>query len=229
LSAAADSGALGSRSGFYIAASACSGIAITCALAGALLSAAAVAGDFAHGVARTALTRPLPRQAWMAGRVAALCASAVLIWTCAASGALAVGAFRFGLTAASEGSYEIASARFLAEQWLSAGALSLGALFCAIGWGALVGCAAGQTGSAVTGVALSGAALAALSRWSRAEPFVPLSYLSPPHERLAALAQGIAGAHASDGWPKALGVLLFWLVGTAVLAGWVLRRKDILT
>jgi ABC-type transport system involved in multi-copper enzyme maturation permease subunit len=229
LSAAADSGVLGARSGFYVAAAASSGVAMTCALVGALFASATVGGDLSHGVARTALTRPVSRAAWMTGRIATLCASLCVILIFASLGPLAVGAVRYGLTGAYEGDYQIASASFLAGQWAIALAFSLAGLCCAVAIGGLMGCLFGRAGAAVVAAAVSGAALVALSRWPKMERLVPLTYLTSAHDRVAQLSQGISSPHAGDGALTAATVCLVWLVGASALAALALRRRDVLT
>jgi hypothetical protein len=229
LSGAADSGMLGARSGFYIAAAATSGVAITCALVGALFASAAVGGDLSHGVARTALSRPVSRAAWMTGRILTLCAALGLLLVFAAAGPLAVGAARYGLTGAFEGDYEIASAGFLAGQWAVAVALSMAGLCCAVALGALMGCLWGRAGAAVVAVAVCGAGLAALSRWPRAERLVPLTYLSSAQDRVAQLSKGISGPHASDGAFAAAAVCVVWLAAASAVAAAALHRRDVLT
>jgi ABC-type transport system involved in multi-copper enzyme maturation permease subunit len=229
LSAAADSGVLGAKSGFYVAAAASSGVAMTCALVGALFASATVGSDLSHGVARSALTRPVSRGAWMTARIATLCASLCALLICASVGPLLVGAARYGLTGAFEGDYQIASAGFLAGQWAIALALSLAGLCCAVALGGLMGCLFGRAGAAVVAAAVCGAALAALSRWPRAERLVPLTYLTSAHDRVAQLSQGISAPHAGDGAMTGILVCLVWLAAASALAALALRRRDVLT
>jgi ABC-type transport system involved in multi-copper enzyme maturation permease subunit len=229
LSAAAESGVMGARSGFYVAAAASSGVALTCALVGVLFASATVGGDLSHGVARSALTRPVSRAAWMTGRIATLCLSLCMLLVCASIGPLVVGAVRFGLSGAYEGDYQIASAGFLAGQWAIATALSLAGLCCAVAIGGLMGCLFGRAGAAVVAAAVSGAALAALSRWPRAERLVPLTYLTSAHDRVAQLSQGISAPHAGDGALTGVAVCAVWLAGASALAAFALRRRDVLT
>jgi ABC-type transport system involved in multi-copper enzyme maturation permease subunit len=229
LGIAAENGVLGSKSGFWLAASSSSGIALTCALLGALLAAIAVGGDLASGVARVALCTPVSRGQWMAGRITTLAVGMALVYAFAALGALAAAAARFGLHGAFEGDYEIASAGFLTGQLLISWAVCLCALACAVALGALAGSVVGRAGGAVAVVALLGAGLTALGRWSRAESYLPGTYLSRGLDRVAQLGQGIAGAHASDGALLALAVCAAWTAAAGLLAALALSRRDILT
>ena len=68
LGVAAERGLFGAPTGFYLAAAGATGAGITCAAVGGLLAASAVGGDFASGVARTALCRPVGRGAWLGAR-----------------------------------------------------------------------------------------------------------------------------------------------------------------
>ena len=227
--AAAASGLLGSPTGFYIAAGASGGVVLTCALVGALLSASGVGGDLASGIARTALCRPVSRASWIAGRILALCLTVTALYLSAELGALIAGAARYGLHGAADGTYEIATAGFLAAQLGTSVALSALALCAFVALGALAGVLAGRTGSAVIGVALAGAALTAVGRWPRIEQLLPLSHLTSALDRAAQLSQGLAAEHAGDGALKTLAVCLIWILGATLAAVVALDRRDILS
>jgi ABC-type transport system involved in multi-copper enzyme maturation permease subunit len=229
LGAAADNGVLGSRSGFYVVAAASSGIAVTCALVGALVAASAVAGDIANGVARTALCRPVSRSAWLAGRTGTLFVGMAALFVSAGAGALLSGAFRYGLHGAFEGDYAIATAGFLAKELAVAAALSLCAQAAAVSLGALMGALLGRVGAAVVAVALGGAALTALSRWPKAEPLLPVGFLTGALDRVAQLSQGIASAHAGEGGLRSVSTSVAWAVGALLLSAVAVQRRDILT
>jgi hypothetical protein len=229
LGVAVGSGVMGARSGFYLAAAAISGAALTCAVVGALAAASGIGGDLASGLARTVLARPVDRGAWLAGRVLALAGGVGCLFACACLGALVAGLARFGLDAASEGDYIIAGRGFLAQQLLAAVGLSLLAQIAAVALGGAVGALVRRPSGAVLSSVLAGAALLALTRWPAAERLLPLGPLTAALDRVAQLAQGIAGPHAGDGAPLAVGICLLWL-GAALAVGIVaLRRGDIVT
>jgi hypothetical protein len=95
--------------------------------------------------------------------------------------------------------------------------------------GGAVGALVRRPSGAVLSSVLAGAALLALTRWPAAERLLPLGPLTAALDRVAQLAQGIAGPHAGDGAPLAVGICLLWL-GAALAVGIVaLRRGDIVT
>jgi hypothetical protein len=229
LSAAVTSGVLGARSGFYLAAAACSGAALTCAVVGALAAASGVANDLASGLARTVLSRPVDRGAWLAGRVLALGAGMACLFGCACLGALAAGLMRFGLAGAAEGDYLIATPGFLFGQLAAAAGLSVLAQLAAVALGGALGALIGRPSAAVMASVLAGAALLALTRWPAAERLLPLGSVTAALDRVAQLAQGIAAPHAADGALAAVAVCLAWLAAALALGMTALHRGDIVT
>jgi hypothetical protein len=229
LAVAVQSGVLGARSGFYLAAAACSGAAMTCAVVGALAAASGVAADLAGGLTRTVLSRPVDRGAWVAGRVLALGAGVGCLFACACLGATAAGLLRFGLHGAIEGDYVISGAGFLGGQLAVAAAISFLGQLAAVALGGALGAALGRPGAAVLASALGGAALLALGRWPAADRLLPLAPVTAALDRVALLAQGIAAPRAADGALAALAVCLAWLVLGLALAVVALRRGDIVT
>ncbi len=229
LGAAVSSGLLGATSGYYLAAAACSGAALTSAAVGALHAAGAVAGDQTSGLLRTVLCRPVDRGAWLTGRLAALAGGQCLVFLAACAGALAVGFARFGAGPTTDGDHVLAGAGFLFGQLLVAIALSLLAQVAAVVLGGAVGIATGRPAGAVVGATLLAAALLALTRWPAAERLLPLSTVTAPLDRVAELAQGIAAHRAGEGAGQASAVCLLWLLlglGGGALA---LRRADVVT
>jgi hypothetical protein len=227
LGAAVSGGVLGTRSGFYLAAAACSGAALTCALVGALHAASGVAADQAGGLLRTVLCRPLDRGAWLGGRLVALAAGQGCVFLFAAAGALTAGLLRFGPTVPTEGSYVLASGGFLVGQLLLAVALSLLAQLAAVFLGGALGALLGRPGAAVVAACLLGTALFALTRWPRADRLLPLAPLTTPLDRVAELAQGIAAHRAGEGAGQAVLVCLLWLTLALAVGALALRRADV--
>jgi ABC-type transport system involved in multi-copper enzyme maturation permease subunit len=229
LGAAVDSGVMGAPSGFYLAASAASGAALTCAVVGALAAASGVGGDVASGLVRTVLTRPIDRGAWVAGRVLALGGGMACVFLCACVGALAAGLVRFGAAGSAEGGYVIAGAGFLARQLLGAVALSLLAQLAAVALGGAVGALVGRAGGAVVVAVVAGAGLVALGRSTRVDPLLPLGPVTAALDRVAQLAQGLAAHHVGDGAWAAIGVCVVWIGAALALGGVALARGDIVT
>jgi len=227
LGAAAERGLFGSPGGFYVAAASASGAADTCAAVGALLAASAVGGDFASGVARTALSRPVRRGTWLLARIAALAAALALLDVSACAGAMAAGGLRFGLGAVAEGGYVLASARLLLVQLAVAMLPALVGVVLAVCLGGLLGALLGRPGPAVVSTVLLAAALLALARWPQVEPLLPTAHLTAALERVVQLSQGLATLHASDVAPRDLLVLGAWLLGAVALVLPWLGRKDI--
>ncbi len=229
LSLAVDSGLLGSRSGFYLAAAASSGAALTAAALGALAAASAVGGDRASGLLRTVFSRSLGRGAWLIGRVGTLAAGLGALFLCACLGALLAGLARFGLHGAVEGDYVIAGAGALAGQLLVATALSLLAQSAAVAAGAGLGAAIGRSGLAVVAAGLLAAALLTLDRWKSLAPLLPIGAVTDPFDRLAQQAQGLAGRPVAEGALASVLVCLVWLGGALGLGAYALGRGDIVT
>gem|GEM_PF-5904703 len=227
LGVAADRGLFGAPNGFYLAAAGATGAAITSAAVGALLAASAVGADFASGVARTALCRPVRRTAWWAARLLALSSGLGLALLAACLGALLAGYLRFGLDAATEGSYVLAARGLLLREFAVAVALCLLGQGVAVAAGGLLGLASGRPGPAVASTALLGAGLLALGRWPALEPWLPTTFLTTGLDRVAQLAQGLASLHATDVAPRALLVFALWLGGVLAAGALVLGRKDI--
>lgn len=229
LGVAADRGLFGAPSGFYLAAAGATGAAVTSAAMGALLAASALGGDFASGVARTALCRPVGRTAWWTARLLALASALALAFLAACLGALLVGYFRFGLLSATEGSYVLVPRGVLLGQLAVAVVLSMLGLAVGVAVGGLLGMAWGRPGPAVASTALLGAALLALGRWPAVEPLLPTTFLTAGLDRVAQLAQGLASLHATDVAPRAVLVFGVWLVGALGLGGLLLWRKDVVS
>jgi hypothetical protein len=229
LGVAVDAGVMGARSGFYLGAAACSGAALGSAIVGALAAASAVAADQASGVLRTALLRPLDRGAWLAGRLGALGVGLGAVFACASIGAIGAGLIRFGLRGVWEGDYLIAGGGFLAGQLLAALGLSLLAQLAAVALGGAVGTLLGRPGAAAVVTALVGMVLGAATRWPRAQPFLLVGAVTSSLDRVAQLAQGIAGHHVGDGAPATVAICLAWMAAGVVLAAATLARRDVVT
>jgi ABC-type transport system involved in multi-copper enzyme maturation permease subunit len=227
LGVAAERGLFGAPSGFYLAAAGATGAGITCAAVAGLLAASAVGGDFASGVARTALSRPVGRGAWLSARVCALAGGVGLGFLAACAGALAAGAIRFGLGAVTESGYVLARPGFLLSQ------LAVGMATCFLGQvlavaaGGVLGMLWGRSAPAVASTAVLGAGLVALGRWPELEPFLPTTFLTAGLDRVAQLSQGLATLHATDVAPRAVLVLGLWLGATLAVGLSLLQRKDI--
>ncbi len=227
LGVAAARGLFGAPTGFYLAAAGATGAGITCASVGALLAASAVGSDFASGVARTALCRPVARAVWLGARLAALASGLALVFLAACLGALLAGQVRFGLGAVSEGSYVLAPQGLLLAQLGVAVATCMLGQAVAVAAGGVLGMAWGRPGPAVACTAVLGAGFLALGRWPEVEPLLPTTFLTSGLDRVTQLAQGLATLHATDVAPRAVLVLLVWLLGVLALGVPVLRAKDI--
>jgi hypothetical protein len=188
-----------------------------------------VGSDLASGLGRTVLARPIDRGAWLAGRVLALGGGVACLFACACLGALAAGLLRFGSGGAVEGDYLIASPRFLMGQLATAAALSVLAQLAAVALGGAVGAIVRRPSGAVMVSVLAGAALLALTRWPAAERLLPLDPVTAGLDRVAQLAQGIAGPHPADGALAAVAVCLLWLAAGIGLGVAALDRRDIVT
>lgn len=229
LGATVDAGLLGARSGFYLAAAACSGAALTCAVVGALAAASGVGSDFAGGLVRTVLTRPVPRAAWIVARLLALGAGMACVFLAACAGAVLAGLLRFGLGGVSEGDYVMASPGFLAAQLGGAVALSLLAQLTAVALGGAIGAVVRRAGGAVVVTALAAVLLLTLSRWKTLETLLPLGPITTGLDCVAQLAQGIAGHHVGHGAPGAVLACALWLAAAFLLSARVIQRGDIIT
>ena len=227
LGVAAERGLFGAPTGFYLAASGATGAGITCAAVGALLAASAVGSDFASGVARTALCRPVPRAVWLLARLGALATALGLVFLAACLGALLAGQARFGLGAILEGSYVLAPWGLLLGQLCVAAATCMLGQTVAVAAGGVLGMAFGRPGPAVASTALLGAGLLALARWPEVEPLLPTTFLTSGLDRVTQLAQGLATLHATDVAPRAVLVLTAWLLGVLALGVPLLSAKDI--
>jgi ABC-type transport system involved in multi-copper enzyme maturation permease subunit len=229
LSLAVESNLLGSRSGFYLAAAAGSGAALTAAAIGALVAATSIGGDRASGLLRTLFSRSIGRGAWLAGRVLTLTAGLAALFLAACLGALLAGLARFGLPAAIEGDYVIAGRGLLASQLLAAAGLSLLAQSAAVALGAGLGAVIGRSALAVVAAGLLAAVLLTLDRWKSIARLLPIGPVTDSFDRLAQLSQGIAGHPVGEGALGSAAVCLAWLVGALALGGWALGRGDIVT
>ncbi len=227
LGVAAERGLFGAPNGFYLGAAGATGAAITAAAVGALLAASAVGTDFASGVARTALCRPVGRTTWWAARLLALSSALSLALLAACLGALLAGYVRFGLEAATEGSYVLAGRGLLLRELAVAVAICLLGQGVAVATGGLLGMAFGRPGPAVASTAFLGAGLLALGRWPKLEPLLPTTFLTAGLDRVAQLAQGLASMHATDVAPRAVLVFAVWLLAVGTTGGLLLSRKDI--
>ena len=229
LGMAVEAEVMGARSGLYLAAAASSGAALTCAVVGALAGAGGVGGDLGSGLGRTVLSQPIDRGGWLAGRVLALGAAMSVLFLCACLGALGAGWLRFGAGRLVEDGQVIAAPGFLARQLAAAVALSLLAQLAAVAVGAALGALVRRASGATVATALAGAALAALARWPRAEPWLPLGTVTAGLDRVAQLAQGIAASHAGDGALRAVLVCLVWTALALAGGALALSRRDIST
>ena len=229
LGVAAERGLFGALTGFYLAAAGATGAAITCAAVGALLAASAVGSDFASGVARTALCRPVGRPAWLLARLAALGSGVALVFLAAAVGALLVGLLRFGLGSVSEDNYVLVSGSLLLAQLAVGVATAALGTTVAVAAGGVLGMGFGRSGPAVASTAVLGACLLALGRWPQLEALLPTTFLTSGLDLVARLAQGLASSHASDVAPRAVLVFLAWLLVVLGLGVELLRRKDIVS
>jgi ABC-type transport system involved in multi-copper enzyme maturation permease subunit len=227
LALAAERGLFGAPTGFYLAAAGATGAAMTCAALGALLAASSVGSDFATGVARTALCRPLPRATWLGARLLALAVGLTLVFLAACGGALLAGQLRFGLGAVKEGSYVLASVSLLLVQLCAALASCLLGLTVSVAAGGVLGMVWGRPGPAVASAAILGAGLLALGRWAEVAAFLPTTFLTAGLDRVTQLSQGLATLYATDVAPRALGVFAGWLVVLLAFGVVVLQRKDV--
>jgi ABC-type transport system involved in multi-copper enzyme maturation permease subunit len=229
LGVAAERGLFGAPTGFYLAAAASTGAAITCAAVGALLSASAVGGDFASGVARTALVRPVGRAVWLLGRLLALNLGVAVLFLGCFLGALVAGWARFGLGDVQEAGYVLAPGSMLFGQLLMAVAISIVGQAVAVAAGGVLGMAFGRSGPAVAATAVLGAALVALGRWPEVEGLLPTTFLTAGLDRVSQLAQGLSTLHPTDVAPRALLVFALWLFGVLAMGAALLQRKDIVS
>lgn len=229
LCVAAEQKLLGGPSGFWALAAALSGLAVTGAALAALHAASSLAHDVQGGLLRTALTRPLARRDWVAGRLGALCLGSVCCALCAALGAACVAGARYGFHPAAEGEYVLASGATLAGQLGIALGISLLAQASAVALGGAVGLWLSSGGPAVVATAIAAAVCVALSRWPTIERLLPIAQLSQPLDRVARLSLGLAGPGASDGLGLALLSGAGWLLAGLLLAAAALERKDITT
>jgi ABC-type transport system involved in multi-copper enzyme maturation permease subunit len=229
LGATVEAGVLGAPSGFYLAGAASSAAAMTCAVVGALAASSGVGGDFSSGLVRTVLTRPVSRTVWIVARLLALGAGMSCVFLSACAGALLAGLLRFGASGSSEGDYVIASAGFLGAQLGAAVALSLLAQLTAVALGGAIGAIVRRPGSAVVVTVLGAAVLLTLGRWRPLEPLLPLWPLTTGLDRVAQLAQGIAGHHVGQGAVTAAIACALWLLAACFVAAKVIERGDIVT
>jgi ABC-type transport system involved in multi-copper enzyme maturation permease subunit len=227
LGAAAERGLFGAPTGFYLAATGATGAALTCAAVGALLSASALGQDFASGVARTALCRPVGRATWLVARLSALTLGLLSVFLAACGGALLAGQLRFGLSAVTEGSYVLASAGLLLLQLGAAVASCFLGLAVAVAAGGVLGMLWGRPGPAVASTAVLGAGLLALGRWPKLAEVLPTTFLTAGLDRVTQLSQGLATLYATDVAPRALGVFSGWLVLFLGVGLPLLQRKDV--
>lgn len=227
LGAAAERGLFGAPTGFYLAATGATGAALTCAAVGALLSASALGQDFASGVARTALCRPVGRATWLVARLLALTLGLLSVFLAACGGALLAGQLRFGLGAVTEGSYVLAPAGLLLLQLGAAVASCFLGLAVAVAAGGVLGMLWGRPGPAVASTAVLGAGLLALGRWPRLAEVLPTTFLTAGLDRVTQLSQGLATLYATDVAPRALGVFSGWLVLFLGVGLPLLQRKDV--
>ena len=227
LGVAAERGLFGAPTGFYLAAAGATGAGITCAAVGALLAATSMGSDFASGVARSALCRPVGRAAWLLARLAALASGVALLFLACCLGALLAGEARFGLGAVMEGSYVLAPAGLLAGQLGVAVATSMVGQTVAVAAGGVLGMALGRPGPAVAATAVLGAGLLALGRWPSVEPLLPTTFLTAGLDRVSQLSQGLSTMHPTDVAPRAVLVFLLWLAALLALGVVLLQRKDI--
>jgi hypothetical protein len=229
LGATVEAGVLGAPSGFYLAAASASAAAMTCAAVGALVASSGVGSDFASGLVRTVLTRPVSRPAWIVARLLALGAGMSCVFLSACAGALLAGLLRFGPSGTSEGDYVIASPGFLATQLLAAIALSLLAQLTAVALGGLLGVLLRRAGAAVVATVLLTVVLLAASRFRAVEALLPLPPLTTGLDRVAQLAQGLAGHRVGHGAALAVVVLLLWLGAAFAVSARVIEKGDIVT
>jgi len=229
LGVAAERGLFGAPTGFYLAAAGATGAAITCAAVGALLAASAVGSDFASGVARTALCRPVGRGVWLLARLLALFSGVSLVFLASCLGALVAGQGRFGLGAVTEGSYVLAPAGLLLGQLCVAVATSALGQAVAVAVGGTLGMAWGRPGPAVASTAVLGAGLLALGRWPEVEPLLPTTFLTAGLDRVSQLSQGLSTLHPTDVAPRAVLVFLLWLLVVLAPGVALLQRKDIVS
>jgi ABC-type transport system involved in multi-copper enzyme maturation permease subunit len=227
LGAAAERGLFGAPTGFYLAAAGATGAALTCAAVGALLSASAVGLDFASGVARTALCRPVGRATWLVARLLALTAGLLLLFLAACGGALLAGQLRFGLGAVTEGSYVLAASGLLFLQLCAAVATCSLGLAVAVAAGGVLGMLWGRPGPAVASTAVLGAGLLALGRWPELASMLPTTFLTAGLDRVTQLSQGLATLYATDVAPRALEVFAGWLALCLLVGLPLLQRKDV--
>jgi len=227
LGAAAERGLFGAPTGYYLAAAGATGAALTCAAVGALLAASAVGVDFASGVARTALCRPVGRATWLLARLLVLAVGLNLVFLAACGGALLAGQLRFGLGAVTEGSYVLASAGLLFLQLSAAVASCFLGLAVAVAAGGVLGMLWGRPGPAVASTAVLGAGFLALGRWPALAAVLPTTFLTAGLDRVTQLSQGLATLYATDVAPRALGVFCVWLAVCLGLGLPLLQRKDV--
>lgn len=227
LGVAAERGLFGAPTGFYLAAGGATGAAMTCAAVGALLAASSVGSDFASGVARTALCRPLSRASWFGARLLALATGLMLVLLAACGGTLLAGQLRFGLGAVREGSYVLAPASLLLVQLCAAVASCLLGQTVSVAAGGVLGMVWGRPGPAVASTAVAGAGLLAFGRWPEVAAFLPTTFLTAGLDRVTQLSQGLATLYATDVAPRALSVFAGWLVVLLAVGFVVLHHKDI--
>jgi ABC-type transport system involved in multi-copper enzyme maturation permease subunit len=227
LGAAAERGLFGAPTGFYLASSGATGAALTCAAVGALLAASLVGTDFATGVARTALCRPVGRGTWLLARLLALTGGLLSVFLTACLGALLAGQLRFGLGAVTEGSYVLASGGLLLAQLSAAVLTCMSGEAVAVVAGGVLGMLWGRPGPAVASTALLGAAFLALARWPALAALLPTTHLTAGLDRVTQLSQGLATLYATDVAPRALLVFIGWLALLLALGIPLLQRKDI--
>jgi hypothetical protein len=77
--------------------------------------------------------------------------------------------------------------------------------------------------------ALAAVLLLTLSRWRALETLLPLGPITTGLDRVAQLAQGIAGHHVGQGAPGAVLVCALWLAAAFLLSARVIQRGDIVT
>ena len=218
---------MGIESGFYLAATTTNTAFYLLAILTIVLVATIVGNEFVTGTIRYILSRPIRREEWLLGNLAAMILVVVILYLIIILSGITMGAITYGYPSLTEKEFVIHSQQELFNKFVVALLLPLVPLITLVIAIELVTVLTESPGTAI-GIGLGGGfALSLLTNQTALGQFFWANYIFSPLEEMERMSKGLP-----TGW----GAIISWSVGVSIITGltllaisvYVISRKEIL-
>ena len=218
---------MGIESGFYLAATTTNTALYILTILTVVLVAVAVGNEFVAGTIRYILSRPIRREEWPLGHLAAMVLMVVILYLIIILSGIIIGAITYGYSPLTEKEFVIHSQKELFNKLIIALLLPILPLITLVIAIELVTLVSESPGTAI-GIGLgAGFALSILSNQTKLGQFFWANYIFSPLEEMEKMSKGL---------PTDWGAIIWWSIGVSLITGlillvssiYIIRRKEIL-